>query len=357
MVKITDELVSIPTLRRDEFTAGEHLGSGGFAIVFSITLKDEDQELSIMPSRAHSIEASDPADSTPPINEFAIKMLHEKSLEDKDKARHAMRDIQNEVKILSQQDHPNIIRVHAVSLGFWKSDDPAKSFFVMEKLSETLDRSLERWRKEEHGPMPRYFRSKQRLHMCQSRRIQIVALGLARAMEYLHSRDVMYRDLKPTNVGFAMVNDRNDQPVVKLFDFASATLLQKGDSLINARVGTYRYMAPEVALKITYDRKADVYSFGMLLWEICSLEKPYAKLKDKFELSLSVMKRDTHPPLKANYIASDNIRNLLTRCWKPESRERPSFTNIKQNLQKEADHLKGEISNNDAATKTRTTRL
>ena len=97
-----------------------------------------------------------------------------------------------------------------------------------------------------------------------------VAHDVASGIEYLHDRRVMHRDIKTCNIGF------DSDGVAQIFDLGLARILPAEqeclhDGYVMSRVGTKSNMAPEVADKRPYDLKADVYSFGIVLWEILSL--------------------------------------------------------------------------------------
>ncbi len=87
---------------------------------------------------------------------------------------------------------------------------------------------------------------------------------------------VIYRDLKPDNIGFDIRDD------VKIFDFGLAKELNEklryrdSDTYkLTGETGSPRYMAPEIANRRPYNQKADVYSFALLFWQICELKVPY----------------------------------------------------------------------------------
>lgn len=99
-------------------------------------------------------------------------------------------------------------------------------------------------------------------------RLIAFALDIARGMEYIHSQGVIHRDLKPENVLI------NQEFHLKVADFGIACEEAYCDSLADDP-GTYRWMAPEMIKKKSYGRKVDVYSFGLILWEMVAGTIPY----------------------------------------------------------------------------------
>jgi serine/threonine protein kinase len=90
------------------------------------------------------------------------------------------------------------------------------------------------------------------------------------ALAYVHGRGLVHRDLKPSNV---MVDDRRR---VKLMDFGLVQLVREPGLAVNgAVVGTYRYMAPEQARGEPVDGRADLYSLGVILWELVAGRPPF----------------------------------------------------------------------------------
>jgi serine/threonine protein kinase len=367
---MAEEQLALKTFDLDDLKVGRHLGSGGFASVYSITFSnpdrtfldpasnkcnhDDEMIFDVPPPTSLTWQASERTvgtlDSSNTVNslmqetaeeepvvvtqqpKLVLKTLHRRTLEDPEKTKHAAADLRTEVKILWQlAPHPNIIRLHGVSTDFWTS--PKSAFIVLEKLEETLDKAILRWRHEKSTCLlPSFLKSfNQERPVEQAKRIQKV-IGIASALEFLHQQDIIFRDLKPSNIGF------DHKGAVKLFDFAIATKLEENRKLLS-RVGTLRYMAPEVAMRKPYDRTADSYSFGMVLWEVCSLEEPYRKARNSWDLSLSVMQSDKHPKLNANYVASIDVQQLLKHCWEVEPKERPSFTEIKAQMQLHVDRV------------------
>lgn len=104
-----------------------------------------------------------------------------------------------------------------------------------------------------------------------SEKLIAFALDIARGMEYIHSQGVIHRDLKPENV--LIDKDFN----LKIADFGIACEEAYCDSLADDP-GTYRWMAPEMIKRKSYGRKVDVYSFGLVLWELVAGTIPYEEM-------------------------------------------------------------------------------
>ena len=103
-----------------------------------------------------------------------------------------------------------------------------------------------------------------------------VAAEIAAGFAYLHRKNILYRDTKPQNIGL----DHNGH--AKIFDLGLAKELHDGDRRKHTgNCGTKRYMSPECGRFEHYGLSSDVYSFSLLLWEILSLERPFAKLTAK----------------------------------------------------------------------------
>ena len=125
---------------------------------------------------------------------------------------------------------------------------------------------------------------------------------------------------------------------IKLFDFGLATEFDKekhGPYKLTGDTGTIRYMAPEVAMEQTYTEKADVYSFGILLWQLMSLESPYGRMPAQ-KIEYSVCHLGLRPKIDASW--PEPIQKLLEDCFASQPR-RPSMDQVCTVLRREANSL------------------
>ncbi|PIN16258.1 Tyrosine kinase [Handroanthus impetiginosus] len=148
------------------------------------------------------------------------------------------------------------------------------------------------------------------------------AIDVCKGMEYLHQKNVIHRDLKTANLLMDTCN------VVKVADFGVARFQNKG-GVMTAETGTYRWMAPEVINHQPYDQKADVFSFAIVLWELVTAKVPYDTMTP-LQAALGV-RQGLRPELPKN--AHPKLLNLMQRCWEAVPSDRPSFSEIRVELE------------------------
>lgn len=367
---------------RDELKIGMTLGKGGFCNVKKATFQfiDLSQEHAIRRRRelsgsTTSVSVTDescPEDSIPPTyprprdataitgarlgektREYCIKFLKPVIVSERKKFARGTADLAIEAHFLATLNHPHILKLRGVSKGFHLFEpesyvsvlgnmphhpDKQDGFFLLlDKLKETLDHKIyERWRLQQDKFNTIGFRV-QDIRGTKKRSFRIdrlvVALQLAQAMQYLHQHDIVYRDLKPDNVGV------DSSGMVKLFDFGLAKELKEyrraddGTYQLTSNTGSRRYMAPEVAKRERYNLSVDVYSFGILLWEICALEKPFEGFTEERHYNSVIL---GHYRPRMDIIKSDRwsveIRNVIVHCWNPHWQERPTFREVVSTL-------------------------
>lgn len=143
-----------------------------------------------------------------------------------------------------------------------------------------------------------------------------IALDIANGMAYLHSRNVIHRDLKPSNI--LLTADYR----AKVADFGMS-VANTGQEL-TAETGTYRWMAPEVIRHDSYSSNADVYSFGIVLWQLITREIPFATLTP-VQTAYAVAE-GYRPEIPSSMPSS--LKSIIECCWDHDSKKRPSFTYI-----------------------------
>ena len=142
-------------------------------------------------------------------------------------------------------------------------------------------------------------------------RLKTICLPIAEALAFLHEHRVIYRDLKPNNIGFSSITGK-----IKLFDFGLSRFLPKQSRGLTPLTGTPRYMAPEVRAGVTdYAFSCDVYSYGLLLAEVCTLQRPSATARNR----RSTVSRG---------INAKTIRQLSCSCMKTDPSGRPSMVEV-----------------------------
>ena len=146
-----------------------------------------------------------------------------------------------------------------------------------------------------------------------------LALEIAQGINYLHSFNppILHRDLKSLNT----LLDKNY--VAKIADFGWAKL--RDEHMTKLR-GTFQWMAPEVITNEDYTEKADVYSFGIILWEFWSKDPPYKGIKAK-EVGIKVKNNKNFRPTIPDEVPQD-IAELIKCCWDADPEKRPTFLDI-----------------------------
>ncbi|KAK9075065.1 hypothetical protein SSX86_003384 [Deinandra increscens subsp. villosa] len=145
-----------------------------------------------------------------------------------------------------------------------------------------------------------------------------IAIHISKGMNYLHENNIIHRDLKSAN----LLMDENG--IVKISDFGVARVQNKS-GIMTAETGTYRWMAPEVIEHRPYNHKADVFSFGIVMWELLAQKLPYANLTP-LQAAIGVVQKGLRPIIPKR--THPEIVGLLERCWQQDPSLRPEFSEI-----------------------------
>ena len=155
-------------------------------------------------------------------------------------------------------------------------------------------------------------------------------LQIAIGMNFLHTNNppILHRDLKSLNI--FLTNDMKkstDMTDVKIADFGLSVRYEQNCKLTE-RVGTCLWMAPEVIKTQKYTTKSDVYSYGIIMWEVCTREMPYDYFSRE-KILYRVSERKERPNLKR--LPNDTpkeFEELMQKCWDHDPNLRPDFDAI-----------------------------
>jgi serine/threonine protein kinase len=245
-------------------------------------------------------------------------------LERKDEFAMAVSDMAVEAAYLSRMDHPHIIPLRGLpATGLHALDHGSHDgfFLILDRLYQTLDQRISNWKKQQdcHEDEETLQRTKME-H----------ALQLARALDYLHQKRLIFRDLKPHNIGF------NHEGRLQLFDFGLCRDLPPATNDLTdvyemSGVGTRRYMAPETLTSKCYNAKADVYSWAMVVCQMFTLNKPYPEYSMEEHTRL-VCHGGERPALDSS--VPQALRILLAQSWCQSISERSSISETILRLEK-----------------------
>lgn len=136
----------------------------------------------------------------------------------------------------------------------------------------------------------------------------------------MHSRRVIHRDIKTQNI-FLTGNN-----TVKVGDFGISKVLETTCQNANTVVGTPYYMAPEACQSEPYTSKSDVWALGCILYELCTLKKPF-EADNLLGLVFKIV-TDEVPPLDPKLGYSQDVQNLINKLLQKDPKNRPSIAEI-----------------------------
>lgn len=162
--------------------------------------------------------------------------------------------------------------------------------------------------------------------------LTIIAVGIAFGMNYLHGKQMLHRDLKSLNI----LLDENNYP--KISDFGLAQTKGKRNEDKSNNIGTSQWMAPEVLNSNVFDEKADVYSYGMIIWEMLTGDIPYRGIRD-FQVTMTVVNQKIRPQIPKT--CPKMLAQFIRNCWNTDPNKRPSFKNIIREFTSETIYFPG----------------
>ncbi|MED6210226.1 hypothetical protein PIB30_062167 [Stylosanthes scabra] len=229
--------------------------------------------------------------------------------------RLVIQDFRHEVNLLVKLRHPNIVQfLGAVT-------DRTPLMLITEYLRG--------------GDLHQYLKDKGSLSPSTAVNF---SMDIARGMAYLHNEPnvIIHRDLKPRNV--LLVNSSADH--LKVGDFGLSKIIKVKNAhdvyKMTGETGSYRYMAPEVFKHRRYDKKVDVYSFAMILYEMLEGEPPFASYEP---YDAAKRAAEGHRPTFRAKGYTPELQELTLQCWAADMNQRPSFIDILKRLEKIKENL------------------
>ena len=138
------------------------------------------------------------------------------------------------------------------------------------------------------------------------------------AMKHVHDRKILHRDLKNQNIFLTKDN------TIKLGDFGIARILSNTREKAKTMVGTPYYLSPEIIENKPYNFSSDMWSLGVVLYELCTLKPPFNAENLKY-LALKIVK-GIYNPIPAQY--SKDLRRLIEVLLKKDVNSRPTVNEI-----------------------------
>jgi serine/threonine protein kinase len=213
----------------------------------------------------------------------------------------ALARFEREAQAVAALSHPNILAIH----------DFVNESGLAYAVTELLDGDTLRARLKD-GALP-------------PRKAIEIALGIARGLAAAHARGIVHRDLKPENV--VVTTDS----VVKILDFGLAKTADAGpDSAADTRLaadttpgtvmGTVGYMAPEQVRGQAVDARADLFAFGVVLYEMLAGERPFAR-ETAAETMTAILKEDP-PEFPTMRAIAPALERIVRHCLEKQPGER-----------------------------------
>ncbi len=225
----------------------------------------------------------------PIINRLvALKTITARVAEDPD----ALQRFYREAQSAGGLQHPNIITIHDMGE---EGDTP---FIAMELVEgENLDQLISR-----------------RAPLSVSLKL-VYAAQACRALDYAHKRGIVHRDIKPGNV---MVSKEG---TVKVVDFGIARVLEASKTQTGMLIGTFAYMSPEQYQGEHADERSDIWSFGVLLYELLCYQRPFMG-DSPVSLLRSICEKEPEPLLKFLPDCPTELQDILSKALRKSPNDR-----------------------------------
>lgn len=221
----------------------------------------------------------------------AVKILKEEYLQNEEFTRR----FKNESKAIAILSHPNIVKVYDVSFG------DRMQYIVMEyidgiTLKEYIDGQAE-------------FKWKEAVHFT----VQIL-----RALQHAHDKGIVHRDIKPQNI--MLLPDGT----IKVADFGIARFSRQDIRTTRSTdkaIGSVHYISPEQARGEITDEKADIYSVGVMLYEMLTGKLPF-EADSAVSVAIMQMQSEAQPPRQVNAAIPEGLEDITIKAMQKDTSKR-----------------------------------
>jgi serine/threonine protein kinase len=294
----------LPVIDFSQMVVGKEIGAGSYSCAYDLKRIGGKQK-----------EAS---------KAFILKKLSKKVVANPLMFAACATDLVQEGKILAFLNHPNVVKIKA-----WSGEDMVdtylkgsrdRCYLLIERLDQNLEHQMAKWKEAKptiwNLPATRRDIEKE-IELSKMDKL----IHLAKALQHLHRNNVLHRDLKPQNIGFDSSGN------LKVFDFDLARVLpaSEGEDTVfhmTRNVGSPRYMATEVKNGQPYNLKADVYSFGLLTYQIFTGKIPWKGLDYNWS--------QQNKAIPKNW--PSELRLELENCQSPYPNQRPNMNLLEKML-------------------------
>ncbi|KAK4792082.1 hypothetical protein SAY86_022517 [Trapa natans] len=219
----------------------------------------------------------------------------------KEKTQTQIRELEEEVKLLKNLSHPNIVRY----LGTAREEDSLNillEFVPGGSISSLLGK---------FGSFPESV-------------IRMYTKQLLLGLEYLHKNGIMHRDIKGANI---LVDNKG---CIKLADFGASKKVVELATINGAKSmkGTPYWMAPEVILQTGHSFSADIWSVGCTVIEMATGKPPWSQQYQEVAALFHIGTTKSHPPIPEHL--SDEAKDFLLKCLQKEPHVRPTASEMLQ---------------------------
>lgn len=221
-------------------------------------------------------------------------------------------ELLHEIDVLSSMRHPDLVLFLGACI------EPNRPIMCVTEFMRKGDL-------EHYYEMQRKTRN---LHVWRPGLAKVVewSCAVARALNFLHSRKMIHRDLKPMNLLLTKHHD------VKVADFGISRMLAEADDYnMTGGIGTTRWMAPEVMRHRCYDEKVDIYAFGLIVYFMSSGRIPFHHLGLACQ-SLREQFRHGGEPRPLASECSPRLRPLMEAAWHVDPTRRPTAEELSEDL-------------------------